>query len=682
MRVAPASMVTVLLTAVRLAAAAPAAVRPISVTDLLAMARVSDPHLSPDGARALYTVTIPDTAANRNASAVWLVTVGSGESRPLTSSGRDSGARWAPDGHRIAFVSSRDGVPAVYLLDVDRPGDARRLTALSGGADTIVWSPDGRLIAFTSEVYPDCRDDACNAKREDAAAKNPVQARIIDALLYRHWTSWIGAKRTHLFVVPSSGGTPRDLIPGADYDTPPREREGPHPIAFAPDSRTLCFTAVTDRVEATSTNGDLFEISVDGGTPRRLTVNTGFDGAPAYSPDGRLIAYRSQARAGYESDRWRLMIYDRAAGTSRPVAADFDRSVESMAWAPAGASIFFNAEDRGAMPIFVTAASGGVPRPITAGRYDGEFDVAGGTTVVSTRSSIATPAELYAVGTGIGSARQLTHHNDPRLATLDLPEPERFTFRGAGGTPIEGMLIRPPHFDASMRYPVLLLLHGGPQTQWSDAWSYRWNSELFAAPGRVVVLINRRGSTGFGQKFTDEITGDWGGKPVEDVMKGLDYVLATYPFTDARRVGAAGASYGGYLIDWLEAHAQGRFRVLVSHAGVYDLTSMYGATEELWFPEHDFGGPPWSNPAAYQTLSPHTYAARFGRFKTPTLVIAGEQDFRVPYTQSLEFFTALQRQEVPSRLIVFPDEGHWIVKPQNSAFWYQQVLDWIARYLT
>jgi dipeptidyl aminopeptidase/acylaminoacyl peptidase len=288
--------------------------------------------------------------------------------------------------------------------------------------------------------------------------------------------------------------------------------------------------------------------------------------------------------------------------------------------------------------------------------------------------------ELYAVDQH-GAPRPLTRHNQALLSSLDLAKTESFTFGGAAGTQVQGFLIKPPAFDASRKYPVVMLLHGGPQTQWSDAWSYRWNAQTFASPGYVIVMINRRGSTGFGQKFTDEITLDWGGKPLEDLMKGLDYILATYPFTDRQRVAAAGGSYGGYMIDWLASHAKGRFRTLVSHAGVYDLTSMYGSTEELWFPEHDYGGTPWTNPAVYQKLSPHTYAADFGTFKTPTLVICGEQDYRVPYTQSLEFYTALQRQDVPSRLVVFPDEGHWILKPQNSMAWYGEVLGWLGKYL-
>ena len=653
--------------------------RPIIVADLLAMQRISEPQLSPDGSRVVYTVGVPDLAANRTARNVWIVSTMTGDPRALTMTGKDSGAKWAPDGRRVAFVSSRGGSAQIYLLAVDGAADATRLTSLSGGADNLIWSPDGRTIAFTSEVYPDCRDETCNGKRTEERDTNPVRARVYDRLLYRHWTSWSEGKRNHLFVVPASGGEPRDVTPAADYDVPPREREGPHPIAFAPDSKTICFTAVVERVEATSTNGDLFEVDVTGGSPKQLTTNPGFDGAPAYSPDGKSIAYHSQARAGYESDTWRLMLYDRASGRHTSLTDAFDRSVDAPIWSTGGTSIYFNAEDRGEMPLFVIPAAGGTPRLVTPGLFAGEFDVRG-ETIAMARSSLESPVELYAVGTS-GAPRALTRHNQPLLASLNLAQPESFTFAGAGGTEVQGFLLRPPAFEPSRKYPVLMLLHGGPQTQWSDSWSYRWNAQTFAAPGYVIVMINRHGSTGFGRKFTDDITLDWGGKPFEDVMKGLNFVLSKYAFTDPQRVAAAGASYGGYMIDWLASHAKGRFKTLISHAGVYDLTSMYGSTEELWFPEHDFGGTPWTNPAALQKWSPHSYAANFGKYKTPTLVICGEQDYRVPYTQSLEFFTALQRQDVPSKLVVFPDEGHWILKPQNSQMWYGEVLGWLKKYL-
>lgn len=677
-----AIFVVSLLSVVGTTSTARAAGRPIAITDLLALHRISEPQISPDGAQVLYTVATPDLSANRSARDIWIVSTRGGDARALTRTGKDSGARWSPDGRRIAFVSSRDGSAQLWVMEASDPSTARRLTHLSAGVDTIVWAPDGRSIAITSEVYPDCRDEACNAKRDKEREENPVKARVYERLLYRHWTSWSEGKRVHPFIVSVADGSARDLIPGADYDAPPREREGPHPMAFAPNGASICFIAIADPVEATSTNADLFEAAVAGGTPKKLTTNPGFDGAPAYSPDGRSIAYRSQARAGYESDKWRLMLYDRAAGTSKSLTDAFDRSVDTPLWSTDGRTIYFTAEDRGEMPVFGIPVTGGTPKPVTPGTFDGEFDVRGDV-IVSARSSLASPVDLFPVRLSGDSqtGKFLTRQNASIIADLDLSKPESFTFRNAGAD-VQGFLVRPPAFDPAKKYPVVMLLHGGPQTMWGDTWSYRWNAQMFAAKGWTVVMINRRGSTGFGQKFTDEIMNDWGGKAFSDLMTGLDAVLTKYPFADRTRVAAAGASYGGYMIDWMESQAKGRFRALVSHAGVYDLASMYGATEELWFPEHEFSGTPWTNAPTYEKLSPSSYVQEVGAHKTPTLIVAGEVDFRVPYTQSLEFFTALQRQGVPSKLVLFPDEGHWILKPQNSRFWYSEVLGWLDKYLS
>lgn len=656
--------------------------RAITVDDLLALHRISDPQISPDGAQVAYTVATPDRHANRVARNLWLAPLDGGAPRQLTFSGRDGSARWSPDGRTLAFLSSRDGSQQIYLLHLTG-GEPTRLTSLDGGADQLVWAPDGKTLAFTSSVWPGCADDACNRQKSEGRQKDEVKARVYDGLLYRHWTAWSTGQRAHLFVVPAAGGTPRNLTPAATYDIPPVMREGPHPIAFSPDSREIAFVAVADPMEAVSTNGDIFLIAADGSQPAaQLTTNPAFDGAPAYSPDGRWIAYRAQSRPGNEADRWRLMRFDRQARTHAEVTQGFDRSVNGLAWTPDGQTLYFNAEDRGFLPVFTVAAAGGTPRVVTPRTFAAEYALSrDGRTLVIARSSQQAPAELAAVPAAGGDIRAITSHNAERLAQLDLPAAEHFTFAGAGGTEIHAMLLRPPGFDAAKTYPVLMVLHGGPETQFGDSWSVRWNTQVLASPGYAVLMINRRGSTGFGQQFTDAINNDWGGRPYDDLMKGLDAALAKYTFLDATRVAAAGASYGGYMITWMASQSQGRFKALVCHAGVYDLVSMYGATEEVWFPEWAFGGTPWSNPDNFLRQSPHTKAGDFGRFKTPTLVIHGELDFRVPYTQSLEFYTALQRQQVPSRLVVFPDEGHWILKPQNSAFWYHEVLGWLRKYL-
>jgi len=656
--------------------------RAITFQDLISMHRVSEPQVSPDGKWIAYSVSTPDLDANRSVRNIWIVASSGGEARQLTRGGTDTRPRWSPDGKKLAFLSARvENNPQVFWMNLEG-GEATKVTSLSTGADNELWSPDGKAIAFISSVYPDCKDDSCNAGRDAEKEKSKVKARIYDKLLYRHWTGWSDGKRSHLFLVLASGGTPRDLTPGANYDVPPFNLGAPEPIAFSPDSRELCFTANTDKDEALSTNGDLFTVPVSGASePKRITTNPGDDWGPAYSPNGMWIAYRAQMQPGYESDRWRLMLYARQGGKQINLTETFDSSVESYAFAPDSKSLYFNAEDKGEMPIYsITAAPGSSAKVIISGNFNQEFDVSeDGRTLAIARTSLTMPAEIFAANSDGSDVRQLTHQNAVLLSQLDLAKPEIFKFEGAEKTPVEGFVIRPPHFDPLKKYPALLLIHGGPQGAWTDAWGYRWNEQLMAAPGYVVLAINPRGSTGYGQKFTAEVSRDWGGKAHQDLMKGLDAAIAKYSFIDGSRVGAAGGSYGGYMIDWIATHT-GRFKCLISHAGPYDAVSM-GATEELWFSEWEFGGTPWANPELYRKWSPSEFASALGKYKTPTLVVGGELDFRVPYTQDLEFFAALQRQGVPSKLLIFPDEGHWVLKPQNSELWYKTFLGWLAEYL-
>ena len=653
----------------------------ITFADMIQMHRVGEAQVSPDGKWVAYTVSTPDLDANRGASNIWIVPTAGGSSQQLTQSGHDSSPVWSPDGKTIAFLSSRSGDSQVYLLSMDG-GEAKPLTHLSTGADIVKWSPDGKTIAFTSGVYPDCKDDACNSARDAEKDKDKVKAHVAEHLLYRHWTHWNEGKRSHLFVVPVDGtANLRDLTAGANYDVPPDERGGPGDLNFSPDSREICFTAVTDPVEAISTNGDLFVVPVAGGEAKRITTQPGFDGGPAYSPDGKYIAYHAQLTAGYESDRWRVMLYDRATSKIENLSEGFDRSANELTWSADSKTIYFTAEDETLQPIYSMAPRAGAePKKLIVNSYNMGISLSNdGRTLVFERTSLTTPAEIFVASSDGSGVRQLTHQNDAILASLKMNEPETFWFEGAGGTRVQAMMIRPPDFDTTKKYPLLVLLHGGPQTMWSNAWGYRWNAQVFSAPGYVTLMINRRGSTGYGQKFTDEITNDWGGKAYVDVMNGVDFVLKKYSYTDGARMAAAGGSYGGYMADWIATHT-GRFKAIISHAGIYDKNSMY-ATEELWFEEHDMQGMPWTSGDNYRKWAPLTYAADLGKFKTPTLVIAGERDYRVPYTQSLEFFNTLQRQGVPSKLVVFSDEGHWILKPQNSRFWYKTFLDWLATYL-
>jgi len=658
--------------------------RAITFQDLISMHRVSGPQISPDGKSIAYEVATPDLAANRTAHNIWIAPAAGGEARQLTRGGSDTRPRWSPNGKKLAFLSARNGATQVYWA-APEGGDANRLTSLSSGADNELWSPDGKSIAFTSSVYPDCKDDACNAARDDAESKSKVKAHVYDKLFFRHWNAWWDGKRSHLFIIAADGGAPRDLTPGADYDVPPFSLGEPDAIAFSPDSQELCFTANTDKDEALSTNGDLFSVPASGASaPKRITTNPANDWGGVYSPDGKWIAYRAQTKPGYESDRWRLMLYDRATGKTENLTESFDRAVGAFAWMPDGKAILFEAENQAEIPIYSMGVAPGnspkAPTIIVTGGHAEDFDISkDGSIIAFARSTLSLPSEIFVANADGTNVRQVTRQNADLLAQIELPAAEPFWFEGAAKTQVEGLLLRPAHFDASKKYSMLLLIHGGPQNMWADAWGYRWNPQVMAAPGYVVVMINPHGSTGYGQKFTAEISRDWGGEVYDDLMKGVDAAIAKYPFIDGSRLAAAGGSYGGYMVDWLATHT-GRFKCLISHAGPYDLVSMY-ATEELWFPDWEYGGAPWEKTPDYRKWSPEQFAGELGKFKTPTLVVGGELDFRVPYTQDLEFFTALQRQGVPSKLVIFPDEGHWVLKPQNSQLWYATFLDWLAKYL-
>ncbi len=521
--------------------------RPITFKDLISMHRLSEPQISPDGKWIAYSVATPDLETNHAIHDIWLVPAGGGEARKLTRSGSDTRPRWSPDGKKLAFISGRDGTPQVYYVALEG-GEATRITFLSTGADNELWSPDGKSIAFISPVYPDCKDDACNGQRDSEIAKSKVHARIYEKLLYRHWTGWWDGKRSHLFVAAIGGGAPRDLTPGATYDAPPFNLEAPEAIAFSPGGGELCFTANTDKDEARSTNGDLFTVPVSGASaPQRITTNPGNDWGPVYSPDGKWIAYRAQMQPGYESDRWRLMLYDRRAARHLNLTENFDQNVESYAWTPDSKEIYFQSEVKAEMPIYaITATPGSTPRIVVGSGFNSDFDLSGdGQTLALARTSLTMPAEIFTARADGSNLQQITHQNDALLAQLDLPAAEPFWFEGAEKTQVEGLLIRPPHFDAAKKYPALLLIHGGPQGAWDDSWGYRWNQQVMGAPGYVVVMINPRGSTGYGQKFTAEISRDWGGKAYEDLMKGVDAAIAKYSFIDGADVCAAGGSYGG-----------------------------------------------------------------------------------------------------------------------------------------
>ena len=656
----------------------PAAVRGLVFDDLFAMKRIGGFEVSPDGKWIAFELTSFDKAANSSNMDIWLVPARGGDEAPFVQSdGRDGSPQWSPDGKRLAFISDRGGSSQIWTIPVDG-GEAARITSVPTEVSTFRWSPDGRTIAFTSGVYPDCPDMDCNAKRIEEKESSKVKAELFDYLLYRHWNSWRNEKWEHLFLTDVEGSYLVEVTKGRT-DVPPIALGGDRDVEFSPDGKELCFVMNPDSFVATSTNNDLYVMSLPGGAPRNITAaNRANDNNPRYSPDGRYIAYRAMMRPGFEADRVRLMLYDRKSGAAANLTENFDYSIDAVSWSPDSKSLYFTVEDRGRSSIGVVSAKGGDARLLVRGGYDQGVQAApDGKTLVFKRQSATHPVDIWSAATKGAAAKRLTGVNAASLAGIEMNPIEEFVFEGALGDEVQGFVLKPPGFDPSKKYPLVVLVHGGPQGAFGDDFHYRWNWQMFASPGYVAATVNFHGSTGFGQAFTDEISGDWGGAPFEDIMKGLDY-LKTLPYVDANRIAAAGASYGGYMIDWILGHTEGVFRCLVSHSGTYNLESMYGATEELWFPEWEFKGTPWGNPALYEKWSPHKYA---GNFKTPTLVIHGANDFRVPVTESMQLFTALQRRGVPSKFLYFPDETHFVAKPQNAELWWKTVHGWLAEYL-
>ncbi|HTB10516.1 MAG TPA: S9 family peptidase [Bryobacteraceae bacterium] len=730
---------------------------PFTFEDMMKLKRVGEPEVSPDGKWVIFSVVDVNLEANTKTPHIWIVPTAGGQEREIIADQDADRPRWAPDGKRFAFISTKKDGSQIWIADFDGGSGtvtaARQLTMISTEASGELWSPDGKNILFVSDVYPDCifRDEGeyfCNQGKVELANKSKVKAQIFDHLLYRHWNSYKEGKRTHILVISVEAlirasnssaqfnptALPRDLTPG-DYDAPVFSLGGQDNYAFSPDGQEICYTSNHDKNEAASTNNDLWIVPVNGGQAKNITAdNPASDSTPLYSPDGRYIAYRAQQRPGYESDRFRLMLYDRKTGEKRNLTEDFDQWVGSFVWSNYSGSwdrLYFVSESHGDAAIHKAYAG---PRPskilgetafgmgavqglgqgsgVVGGfladkfglriipkkgaGYDDDLAVTpDGKRVLFTEMSIYAPTEIYSRDLNESSGpvlhpvgTQITHINDEVLSHIDMLDdalslPQlvtsnvgSFWFAGAHNDNVEGFLVKPPKFDAGKKYPVKFLIHGGPQGAWGDDWSYRWNPELFAANGYVVIMINFHGSTGYGQKFIDAINGDWGGAPFEDLMKGLDYAEQTYPFIDKTRECALGASYGGYAINWILGHTD-RFKCLVSHDGMFNAESAWGTTEELWFNDWEFKGTPYDNRASYEKWSPHQYAKNF---KTPTLVIHGQRDYRLDVSEGLQLFTTLQMEGVPSKMLYFPDEGHWVMKPQNSQLWYKTVNDWVDQW--
>ena len=740
------------------------------------MKRVSDPQISPGGKWVMFSVTEVSLEKNTKINHLWVTLlnwppqgfVGGRvpKEQQVTFGSGESNARFSPDGKWVSWTAEdASGQSQVFLSEwndnAGTVGAGRQLTHLSTGADGEVWSPDSQRLMFVSSVYPECSDggnwakeDACNKAKDEAAAKSKVKAQVWDSLLYRHWDQFTGKKRSHVLVVSRANGEEvRDLTTASavgDAEVPTFSLGGPRGYAWAPDSKEIAYVANLDKVPAASTNNDVFTLRLDepGAKAVKVSTSLGSDDGPKYSPDGKCLAFRSQLRAGYESDRFRLMLLDRAKKTARELMPKFDRWVDEFVWAPDSKTIYFADGNNGEEDVSRIALNDSTPIGFNGVGEFSELQASRSGCLVATRMEIAQPSEVVCLGLSgfeddfdgskvTGNRRKKTQGqtadeyipqaysepvevlaaiNDRLLDSIAFSPMTTFWFAGAEDAQVQGFIVRPPNFDLAKKYPVKFLIHGGPQGAWGDAWSYRWNPELMAASGYVVVMVNPRGSTGYGQAFIDGVNGDWGGKAYVDLMKGLDAAEAKFPFIDKDRECALGASYGGYMADWVLTHTN-RFKCIVTHDGMFDPVSAYGATEEMWFNEWEFrraedfpkggvgkatakAGPPPAakddkskedgqpaQPWRYQGLPASEDPFRkwspmlsIKNAKTPTLVIHSQRDYRLDVSQGFELFTALQRLGVPSKFLYFPDEGHWVLKPQNSQLWYETVGDWCDKW--
>ena len=658
--------------------------RPFSVQDLVTLQRVSDPRPSPDGKWIAYVLRSTDLEANRGRTDLWLVGVdGKGARRLTTSPENESSPRWAPDGKSIYFLSARGGPQSIWRLRLDG-GESEKVTALPLDVASFRLSPDGKSVLVSASVFPDCAAAAdgamaCTTRRLDERARTRSTGRLYTRLPVRHWDEWLDGRRNHLFVVPLAGGAPVDLMKGMDADSPARPFGGADDYTFTPDGKGVVFAAKdAGRAEAWSTNFDLWSVPVDGATaPRNLTPdNKAWDGQPVFSPDGRKLAWLAMEVPGYEADRHRILVRDWPDGPVREVAPSWDRSPAALAWSPDGRTLLVTADHLGTHPLFAVDVATGRERILVKGGSNHAPSVAGGL-VVYTHDDLGSPADVWTVRPDGTGAIPVTRVNEQALAGIAFGDREPFTFSGGNGETVHAWVVKPVGFDAAKRYPVAFLIHGGPQGSFGDQFHYRWNPQIYAAAGYAAVMVDFHGSTGYGRRFTDSIAGDWGGKPLEDLQKGLAAALARYPWLDGERVAALGASYGGYMIAWIAGAWPDRFRCLVNHDGNLDELHAYFDTEELWFPEREHGGTPWEVPEAYQKHNPINLVKYW---KTPMLVVHGGRDFRVVDTQGLSSFTAAQRMGVPSQLLHFPDENHWVLKPANSIQWHETVLGWLGRW--
>ncbi|MGA7614078.1 MAG: S9 family peptidase [Thermoanaerobaculia bacterium] len=675
-------LVSLLVAATSVGAAIAATTHPFNVHDLVMMDRISSPQISPDGAKVVFVVRKTDLAANRGRTDLWLMNSdGSGLTQLTTNPAGDSSPVWAPDGRTIYFLSTRSGSSQIWKIE-SNGGEARQVTTLPLDVANLLVSPDGSKLAFSMDVFPGTSVDE-TAKRLKGEEESPATGRIYDSLMVRHWDTWEDHRRSHVFVMPAAGGAPVDVMKAMDADSPSQPFGGPEEITFTPDSKSIVFTAKNvGREEAWSTNYDLYVVPADASAaPKNLTdANDAWDTTPVFSPDGKTLAYLAMERPGFEADRYRIRLMSWPAGTTKTLTEAWDRSPDSFLFDPDGKTIYATAENLGNHSLFAIDAKTGTARTLVSQGTVHSPGVAGNgknERIVFGMDNLRSPVQLYSVRTDGSDQKRLTDFNADRLASIAFGDPEQMTFKGWNDDTVYAWVVKPANFDPSKKYPVAFLIHGGPQGSFQNDFHYRWNPQIEAGDGYAAVMVDFHGSTGYGQAFTDAISGHWGDRPLEDLQKGLAAAIAKYPWMDGDRVAALGASYGGFMINWIEGAWPDRFRALVSHDGVFDQRMMYYATEELWFPAWEQEGLPWVVPQNYEKFNPVNLV---DKWKTPMLVVHSANDFRIPESQGLGVFTALQRRGIPSKLLYFPDESHFVLKPANSILWHDTVLAWIDKW--